>query len=55
VERNRFNEEVKAFNVLIKRFPMSVMAAMYNYTEKNYFQVAPEAATVPKVDLQVTK
>ena len=55
VERNRYNEEVKAFNVLTKRFPMSIMASMYDYAEKNYFQVAPEAAAVPKVDLQSTK
>lgn len=52
VERNRFNDEVKAFNVLIKRFPMNLVVSMFNYSEKAYFQVAPGTEVAPKVDLQ---
>lgn len=55
VERGRFNEEVKAYNLMTKRFPMSLMASMFNFSQKAYFQVAPAAAEAPKVDLQVTK
>ncbi len=53
VERNRFNEEVKAFNIMIKRVPMNLMASMFNYPEKAYFQIAPGTEVAPKVDLQV--
>ncbi|MFA5131205.1 MAG: LemA family protein [Patescibacteria group bacterium] len=53
VERSRFNDEVKAYNILIKRFPMNVISSMYNYSEKAYFQVAPAATEAPKVDLQL--
>jgi len=55
VERNRFNEEVRTFNVLTKRFPMNLMASMFNYSEKAYFQVAPGTEVSPKVDLQINK
>ncbi len=55
VERGRFNEEVKAYNVLTKRFPTSLMASIFNFSEKAYFQAASNAAEAPKVDLQVTK
>jgi len=55
VERNRFNEEVRTFNILTKRFPMNLMASMFNYSEKAYFQVAPGTEVAPKVDLQINK
>ena len=53
VERGRYNEDVQAYNVLIKRFPMGLMASMFNYSEKAYFQVTPGAEVAPTVDLQV--
>lgn len=53
VERNRFNEEVKGYNLLTKRFPSNIMASVFNFSEKAYFQVAPAAAEAPKVDLQL--
>lgn len=55
VERSRFNEIVKGYNLLTKRFPMSLMASMFNFSEKSYFEVTPAAAEAPKVDLQVTQ
>jgi len=53
VERTRFNEEVKAFNTMIKLFPMNVMASMFNYSEKAYFEVTAGAEVAPKVDLKL--
>ncbi len=50
VERNRFNESVKNYNMVIKRLPMNMIAASFGYGEKNYFESAPEAAEAPKVD-----
>lgn len=55
VERSRFNDEVKNFNVMIKRLPMNMIAGLFGYTEKVYFQVAPAASEAPKVDLQLNK
>lgn len=53
VERGRFNEEVKAYNVMVKKFPMNVISGIYGYFEKAYFQVAAGVENAPKVDLQL--
>ncbi len=53
VERGRYNEEVKAYSVLIKQFPMNILAPRFNFTEKAYFQVAPATSEAPKVDLNL--
>lgn len=55
VERTRFNEQVKSYNLLTKRFPMNLISAMFNYTEKAYFQAAEIAAETPKVDFNITQ
>ena len=55
VERGRFNDEVKGFNVMIKRFPMNLIAGMFGFSDKTYFQVTAAAATAPTVDLQLNK
>lgn len=53
VERSRFNDSVKSFNVMIKRFPTNLIAGMYGFSVKTYFEVAEAAAVAPVVDLQV--
>lgn len=55
VERSRFNDEVKSYNVMIKRLPMNLIAGSYGYTDKAYFQVASGVEAAPKVDLNITK
>ncbi len=55
VERSRFNDEVKNFNVLTKRFPMNVLANLYNFSDKNYFAAVSGAAEAPQVDLEINK
>ncbi len=55
VERGRYNDQVKEFNVLVKRFPMSLLANMYGFGVKNYFQTTPGASAVPTVNLDLTK
>ena len=55
VERSRFNEEVRNFNLLIKRLPTNLIAGMYGFSAKTYFEVAPAAAVVPTVNLELTQ
>lgn len=55
VERSRFNDGVRDFNVMIKRFPMNILARTYGFSEKKYFEASLGAAQAPKVDLQLTK
>ncbi|MDD5110432.1 MAG: LemA family protein [Patescibacteria group bacterium] len=51
VERKRYNDVVKDYNVMIKRIPASLIAASMGFSEREYF--APEAGTeqAPRVDL----
>ncbi|MFA5184619.1 MAG: LemA family protein [Patescibacteria group bacterium] len=53
VERGRFNEEVRNFNIMIKRLPLNLLAGMYGFSEKTYFEVTEAAASAPTVDLQI--
>lgn len=50
VERMRFNEEARAFNTNIKKFPNNLLAGMFNFSEKAYFKAAQGAETAPKVE-----
>lgn len=51
VERMRFNEVVRSYNVLVRRFPTNIAAGLFHFTKRDeYFEAAPEAKTVPKVD-----
>jgi len=49
VERRRYNQAVRVYNTVIKRFPMNMIASMFSFHDVAYFKSAPEAAKVPKV------
>jgi LemA protein len=51
VERKRFNESVQAYNVLVRKFPGSLVAGFFGFTTKDmYFQAPEEAKKVPQVN-----
>jgi LemA protein len=50
VERKRFNETVQEYNTMIKRFPASILAGMFGFTEKQYFKAVQGAEVPPKVE-----
>jgi len=49
VERMRYNDAVRAYNTAIKRFPTNLVARLFGFTEKEYFDAEPGAQEVPKV------
>jgi LemA protein len=49
VERGRFNDVVKEYNLGIKQFPGSVLASMFGFKERAYFEAAQTAQTTPQV------
>jgi len=51
VERTRFNELVRNFNVTIKRLPTNIIAGILGFSERNYFEAASGAEVAPVVDL----
>ena len=48
-ERMRYNEAVRGYNTLIKRFPNNFIAGFFRFAEKEYFEATPESKEVPKV------
>ena len=50
VERKRFNEQVQALNVMTKRFPGNIMARLFGFAEREYFQAAAGSENAPKVN-----
>lgn len=53
VERKRYNDAVKDFNVMIKVVPAKWIASMLGFSERNYFESTEGAENAPKVNLQV--
>lgn len=49
VARNRFNEVVQPYNVYIKKFPTNVIANMFGFTAKGYFEATPGSEQAPEV------
>ncbi len=48
-ERKRYNDLVATYNVKVKRFPGTIAAAMFGFSEKTYFQAAEGAEKAPEV------
>lgn len=51
VERKRFNDIVKDYNTTIKRFPTNLIANMFNFDARAFFEAVEQAETAPKVEL----
>ena len=49
VARKDFNEAVRAYNVKTKRFPSNIIASMFDYQQKAYFESKAGADTAPVV------
>ena len=50
VARQRYNETVKEYNVLVKRFPSNIVASYAGFEKKDsYFKAEEAAREVPKV------
>lgn len=50
VERGRYNTEVRDYNTAIKRFPTVMVAGMFGFNERSYFESFPGADVPPRVD-----
>lgn len=49
VERRKFNEDVKTYNAYIRSFPKNIIANMFGFTVKPYFEAAAGAEKAPEV------
>lgn len=50
VERRRFNDLVKDYNTTIKRFPGNMIAPMFGFSERAYFEAVEGAEKAPTVE-----
>lgn len=50
VARKDYNDEVAKYNKSVKRFPKSMLAGMFGFEKKPYFEVTNEEKEAPKVD-----
>ncbi|QQR82216.1 LemA family protein [Candidatus Campbellbacteria bacterium] len=51
VERKRFNDILKEFNLRVKRFPGNFIAGLFGFSERAYFESVDAAAQAPEVQL----
>ena len=48
--RRDYNEAVKDYNLKIKKFPTTIIASMFGYETKEYFQATEQSKEVPTVE-----
>jgi LemA protein len=50
VERQKFNDVTKQYNAYTKKFPQVMVAKMFGFNEKPYFEATAAAQEAPKVE-----
>lgn len=53
--RTRFNEATKPYNTHVKKFPNSILAGIFNFIEKPYFDAVAGAENAPEVKFDFSK
>lgn len=49
VERKRYNDAVKEFNIAIRSFPANMLAGMFNFQSATFFEAPASAKAAPQV------
>ena len=52
VERQKFNEAARNYNVTIRRFPNNIFACMFGFEKKGYFEASEGAEQAPVVSFE---
>lgn len=50
VARKDFNDSAKEYNTSLRRFPRNIIASMFGFEKRNYFEAEAGAAKAPKVE-----
>lgn len=50
VERNKYNESARNYNTTIRQFPKNIVAGMFGFEKKPYFEAQEGAEVAPKVE-----
>jgi LemA protein len=49
VERKKFNEAARGYNTEIRQFPKNIVASLFGFEKKPYFEAAEGAQQAPVV------
>ncbi|MFW5644400.1 MAG: LemA family protein [Bacteroidota bacterium] len=49
-ERKKFNDAVGTYNTSVRRFPRNIMAAIFGFDRKGYFEASEGAEEAPQVE-----
>lgn len=50
VSRKDFNDSAKKYNTSLRRFPRNIIASMFGFEKRNYFEAEAGAEKAPKVE-----
>ncbi len=50
VERTRFNEETRTYNSTIRRFPKNIIASLFGFEKKGYFEAQEGTEKAPTIE-----
>lgn len=50
VERQKFNEAARGYNTVIRQFPKNILAGMFGFEKKPYFEAVEGAEQAPQVE-----
>lgn len=50
VERRKFNEAARSYNTAIRKFPRNIVAGLFGFESKPYFEAEETASQAPKVE-----
>ncbi|MEE9462309.1 MAG: LemA family protein [Bacteroidales bacterium] len=50
VERRKFNDTTRNYNTYIRRFPKNIMASIFGFVKKGYFEAAEGSEEAPTVE-----
>ena len=49
-ERRKYNEAARHYNTMVRRFPKNLLASMFGFGQKGYFEADETASQAPKVE-----
>ncbi len=52
IERQRYNDNVRLYNQYIRQFPQNIIAGMFGFERKPFFEAAGAAQEAPKVEFK---
>ena len=53
VERKRYNDAVSAFNKKTRMFPSNIVASMFGFEKRDFFEAEVGAETAPQVEINI--